>query len=623
MRGMSRGQFRQFAALLLALLMLSFGAGRAEAASCFYATSQGSTGPANWNSYCWLDFTGYNDTAARSTAGQAMSYTLPDGTVMTFTLKISGAAITGAAAPSWTGAAIGNTAFLGIGGRPILYQSAAGTTTAAISNIVLTPPAGVSQITSYMFVAADGESSNESESLSFQTNGGNWVALDNAGPISGSTYPTSSGLGTSTFNIGGVAGTVGANIVGSSTPTSLTTTIVGGGLQGVMFAVRFASIRLNLQLTGARAAAADQFTFNINATSGGATLASGTSSGTGNGPFSAATLTTASALPLTLTQAMAAGSVNPLTDYRSSLTCTNSVSSSTPLPSGVISTNYSFGALQFGDLVTCTFTNTVFPHLQLTKALGTGGRRFSTDQFVMQINQGTTTVATTTTTGTSATVTNGTTPQVMVSAGTAYAFTELGSGTTSLTQYTSAMTCTNAFTGSSTTLPSAVGGTVTPQMGDVISCTITNTRRGTNATLTLVKTSSVLSDPVNGATNPKMIPGAIVQYSILVSNTGPTPVDNNTVLLIDSLPSQMRVGTAATPTFTQGTPTSALTFNATNDIRYSNAASAPTTYAGCTYTPTSAYDAAVKFICVNPKGTMAGSSGTPPNFTISFRAQMQ
>ena len=622
MPGMSRGLFRQFAALFLALLMLSLGAGRAEAASCFYATSQGSTGPANWNSYCWLDFSGYNDTAARN-GGQAMSYTLPDGTVMTFTLTISGAGITGAASPSWSGSAVGNTAFLGIGGRPILYQTAAGTTTATISNIVLTPPAGVSQITSYMFVAADGESSNQGESLAFQTNGGNWVALDNAGPISGSTYPTSSGLGTNTFTVTGVAGTVGANIVGSSTPTSLTTTIVGGGLQGVMFAVRFASIRLNLQLTGARAAAADQFTFNINATSGGATLASGTSSGTGNGPFTAATLTTASALPLTLTQSMAAGSVNPLTDYRSSLSCTNSTSSSTPLPSGVITTNYSFGALQFGDFVTCTFTNTVFPHLQLTKALGTGGRRFNTDQFVMNINQGLTTVATTTTTGTTTTVTNASTPQVLVSAGTAYAFTEVGSGSTSLTQYTSALTCTNAFTGSSTTLPTTVGGTVTPQMGDVISCTITNTRRATNATLTLVKTSSVLSDPVNGTTNPKMIPGSIVQYSILVSNTGPTAVDNNTVLLIDSLPTQMLVGTAATPTFTQGTPTSGLTFNATNDIRYSNAATAPTTYAGCTYTPTSAYDAAVRFICVNPKGTMAGSTGTPPNFTISFRAQMQ
>ncbi len=622
MLGMSRGLFRQFAALFVALLMLSLGAGRAEAASCFYATSQGSTGPTNWNSYCWLDFSGYNDTAARG-GGQAMSYTLPDGTVMTFTLTISGAGIGGAAAPSWSGAAIGNTAFLGIGGRPILYQTAAGTTTATISNIVLTPPAGVSQITSYMFVAADGESSNDGESLGFTTNGGNWVALDNAGPISGSTYPTSSGLGTKTFTVSGVPGTVGANIVGSSTPTSLTTTIVGGGLQGVMFAVRFASIKLNLQLTGARAASADQFTFNINATTGGATLATGTSSGTGNGPFSAATLTTASALPLTLTQAMASGSVNPLTDYRSSLTCTNSVSSSTPLPSGVITTNYSFGALQFGDLVTCTFTNTVFPHMQLTKALGTGGRRFSTDQFVMNINQGSTTVATTTTTGTSATVTNASTPQVMGSAGTAYTFTELGSGSTSLTQYTAAMTCTNAFTGSSTTLPTTVGGTVTPQMGDVISCTITNTRRATNATLTLVKTSSVLSDPINGTSNPKMIPGAIVQYSILVSNTGPTAVDNNTVLLIDSLPSQMLVGTAATPTFTQGSPTSGLTFNSANDIKYSNASTAPTTFAGCTYSPTTAYDAAVKFICVNPKGTMAGSTGTPPSFTISFRAQMQ
>ena len=623
MRGMTRGNLRHIAALLLAIIMMTFGAGRAEAASCFYATSQGSTGPTNWNSYCWLDFSGYNDTAARSGAGQAMSYTLPDGTVMTFTLKISGAAIGGAASPSWTGAAIGNTAFLGIGGRPILYQTASGTTTAAISNIVLTPPAGVSQITSYMFVAADGESSNEGESLTFQTNGGNWVALDTAGPISGSLYPPTSGLGTQTFTVTGLGGTVGASIVGSSTATSLNTTIVGGGLQGVMFAVRFASIRLNLQLTGARAAAADQFAFNINATSGGATLASGTSSGTGNGPFTAATLTTASALPLTLTQAMAAGSANPLTDYRSSLTCTNTVSSSTPLPTGAITTSYSFGALQFGDLVTCTFTNTVFPHLQLTKALGTGGRRFNTDQFVMNINQGSTTVATTTTTGTTTTVTSATTPQVMVSAGTAYAFAEVGAGTTSLLQYTAAMTCTNAFTGSSTALPSAVGGAVTPQMGDVISCTITNTRRAANATLTLVKTSSVLSDPINGSTNPKAIPGAIVQYSILVSNTGPTAVDSNSVLLIDALPGQMLVGTAATPTFTQGSPTSALTFNATNDIRYSNAATAPTTYAGCTYTPVAAYDPAVKFVCVNPKGTMAGSTGTPPSFTISFRAQLQ
>ncbi len=620
--GWRRILFRRISALGLVLVLALFGAGRAEAASCFYATSQGTTGPANWQSYCWLDFSGYNDTAARSGAGQAMSYTLPDGTTMTFNLKISGAAIGGSTSPSWTGAAVGNTAFLGISGRPILYQTAAGTTTAAISNIVLTPPAGSSTITSYMFVAADGESSNDAEALSFQTNGAPWVLLDTAGPISGSLYPSTSGLGTSTFSVTGTPGTVGASIVGSSTPTALTTTIVGGGLQGVMFAVRFASIRLNLQITGARAASADQFTFRINAATGGAALASGTSSGTGNGPFAAATLTTASALPLTLAQTMAAGSVNPLTDYQSVLTCTNVVSSSTPLPSGVITTNFNFGALQFGDIVTCTFANIAFPHLQLTKALGTNGRRFNTDQFVMNINQGTTTLATTTTTGTNSAVTSGTTPQVMVTPLATYAFAELGAGATSLTQYTSAMTCTNAFTGSATTLPTTVGGTVIPRMGDVISCTITNTRRANNATLTLVKTSSVISDPINGSSNPKAIPGALVRYAILVTNTGATAVDANSVLLIDALPSQMIVGTASTPSFTQGSPTSALTFTAGTDIRYSNAGAAPTTYAACTYTPVAAYDPAVKFVCVNPKGTMAGSSGTPPSFTISLQAQM-
>jgi hypothetical protein len=232
---------------------------RAEAANCFSATEQGATGLANWQSYCLLDFSGYNDSAARSTAGQAMSYTLPDGTLITFTLRTFRAAIRGAASPSWGGSAVGDTAFLGIAGSPIIYQSAAGAAVSRIFNITLTPPADASQINSYMFVAADGEPSSVGVSLSFQTNGGNWLALDNSGPISGSTFPGSAGLDTQTFTVADVPGTVGAHIVGSTAPP-LTTGIVGGGLQDVMFPVRFASICLNLQITGARGAAADQFT---------------------------------------------------------------------------------------------------------------------------------------------------------------------------------------------------------------------------------------------------------------------------------------------------------------------------------------------------------------------------
>ena len=40
------------------------------------------------------------------------------------------------------------------------------------------------------------------------------------------------------------------------------------------------------------------------------------------------------------------------------------------------------------------------------------------------------------------------------------------------------------------------------------------------ATLGVVKSSSVISDPVNNTTNPKAIPGAVMQYAIAIANTG-------------------------------------------------------------------------------------------------------
>lgn len=623
--GLSKTFLRHVVRTILGVLGLVAFAGPALAANCSLATSQGSTGPADWQTYCWIDFSSYNDTTAQSTAGQPFSLTLQDGTVVTFTMKVtSTAALTAIAAPSWTGAAIGNTAFLGIGGKPVIYQTSTGggTSTVTFSNIKLTPPSGATT-TAYMFVAADGESTNGSESLSFVTNGGNWTLLDQVGPISGSTYPTATGTGTSTFTETGIDGTVGAYIVGSNTPTTLTTTLVGSGLQGAMFAVRFATIRLTTQITGARAQSADQFTFNINATSNGATLATGTSSGTGLGPFTAASLSSAAALPLTLTQTMASGSTDTIAHYKSSLTCTNSTTGSiTPLPNNVATTSYSFGNLAFGDSVLCTYTEVPYPHLTLQKALGTGGRQFTTDQFVMNIDQGTTTVATTTTTGTGATVLTGTTAQYQATAGTAYKLYELGSGATSLSQYTAGMACTNAYSSSTTTLPTTPGGTITPQLGDVVACTITNTKLASNALLSISKLSTLVSDPVNGTTNPKLIPGAIINYSFIVSNTGPTAVDSNTVWLIDALPTQLLVGSAASPVFTQGSPSSGLTFTAGTDIKYSNSGTAPTSFAACTYTPTSAYDAAVKYVCLNPKGAMTGSTGTPPSFTLSIQAKL-
>ncbi|RJT22438.1 hypothetical protein D5I55_11300 [Chakrabartia godavariana] len=608
-------------AQLLAMLIMTW-SGPALAAVCAPATSQG-TAPASWQTYCWLDFTAYNDTTARSGAGQNFSYTLSDGATLTFNVKTTGAAITSIAAPSWTGAAVGNTAFLGIPNRPILYQTAAGTTQVTISAIAITPPPGSPAVTAYMFVAADAESTNGGESLSFDTNGGNWTLLDQVDPISGSTYPTTSGLGTATFTETGVAGTVGGYIVGSTSPTQVRTTLVGGGLQGAMFAVRFASIRLTKVINGARVDATDQFKFDVKATSSGTILATGTTSGTGTGPFTAAAVSLASGIPLTLSESMAGGSVSPITSYSPSLSCTNTATgSSTPLPTNLATTSYDFGALQFGDAVACTFTNTAFPHVRIQKVLAGTGRRFSTDQFVMSIAQGVTTIATTTTTGTGTTVTNGATALTKVTAGQAYTFAEAAAGTTVRPQYTATMSCTNARNGSTTSY--AVPSTITPILGDLITCTVTNTPRPSNAALTTVKSSVVISDPVNGTTNPKLIPGAVLSYAINVSNSGTLGVDSNTIFILDPLPAALEYNGASAVAFTNGTPVSGLSFNAATDVRWSKSATPPASFAACTDTPAAGFDPTIRFVCIRPTGVMAGATASgQPSFTVSFQTRIK
>jgi uncharacterized repeat protein (TIGR01451 family) len=614
-----------WAVLLLGLFMLGPTPAMAQTtATCSAATSQG-TAPATWQTYCWLDFTGYNETTSRSAAGQNFSYTLSDGAILSFNVKTSGSGLTSITAPSWTGAAVGNTAFLGIPGRPIMYQTGSGSSVFTVSNILITPPPGAPAVTAYMFVAADAESTDNSESIQFQTNGGNWQLLDQVPPISGSTYPTQSGIGTQNFLTagGGATGNVGGYIIGSTSPTTVTTTLNGGGLQGAMFAVRFASMRLNKQIVGARVDPADQFKFDIRATSSSAILGTGTSTGTGNGPFAAAAVSLASGVPLTLTETMAAGSVSSLSQYRSRLSCTNGTAgSSTPLPTNLATTNYNFGALQFGDAIQCTFTNRAFPHVRLQKALGATGRLFDTDQFVMNIRQGATTIATTTTTGTGTTVSTGATPMTQVTAGTAYNFSESASGSTTMAQYSATVLCANAWAGSPTVLPTTFPANITPQLGDVITCTITNIRAANNANLTATKSSEVIDDLVS-LSNPKSIPSARVRYAITIANTGSLTVDTNSMFVVDVLPANMTYNASVPAIFTQGTPTSGLTFNPATDIRFAGAGAPPTSFAACTLPAGTGYNPAIRYVCIRPQGTMAGGTGTgQPNFSIAFETRI-
>ncbi len=365
-----RGRWRAAACALVCIAGL--GAGQALAATCAPAASGGSAAP-DWPSFCWLDFTSYNDTLARSPSGQGFTFALNDGSTLSLVVNVSTTAATAlkaVAAPARGGAAVGNTAFLGIPGSPILYTATnASTVTVTFSGITLVPPVGVSGGASYSFVAADGESTNTHESLAFTTNGGNWTVLDQVPPISGNLYPATANTGT-TFTETGVAGTVGGYIVGSINPTQVSTTLVAGGLQGAMFALRYSAISLNKTLVGTRVNAADQFTYKISATSSGHTLGSATSSGSSNGPFGQTSSFITTPQSLTVSESMAAGSVSTLASYGASLSCTNSTAGSpTPLPNNVATTSYVLASIAFGDVISCSFTNTAHPSvLAVTKS---------------------------------------------------------------------------------------------------------------------------------------------------------------------------------------------------------------------------------------------------------------
>ena len=299
------------AALTAGLLLVSgwfMPAASAATGTCGAATGQG-TGPADYPTYCWIDFTNYNNALATGTGGQAFTITLPGGSTLSFTLTVSGGGLNAVTVPTWTGAAFGQTAFTGVPGNPALYQTTSGTTTnVSLSNIVLTVGSGT---VPYALVAADAESTNNGESLSFTTNGNPWTLL--ATMPQGGVYPTLSGVGTATVTETGVAGTVGAYAFATQgSPTTISSVLVGGGLQGIAFAVKFHAVDLA-----------------ITSTQSGGFAAGGTGTYTlavsSNGPDTYSpsnTITVTDTLPTGLSYASASGSGWSCGDVGQVVTCT-------------------------------------------------------------------------------------------------------------------------------------------------------------------------------------------------------------------------------------------------------------------------------------------------------------
>ena len=136
----------------------------------------------------------------------------------------------------------------------------------------------------------------------------------------------------------------------------------------------------------------------------------------------------------------------------------------------------------------------------------------------------------------------------------------------------------------------------------------------------VVKSSSVLTDPINGSTSPKAIPGAEVQYTIQVINNGIGVADADSIVITDVVP--------ANTTMYVDTAGSAVTFSCsgcglTTPWTYSNAVSYSYQPGGgppYVYPPTTiGYDPLVKGVRIKPSGTLNGGGAS---FTVIFKMKI-
>ncbi len=146
------------------------------------------------------------------------------------------------------------------------------------------------------------------------------------------------------------------------------------------------------------------------------------------------------------------------------------------------------------------------------------------------------------------------------------------------------------------------------------------------------KTSLVVFDPFNGTTNPKAIPGAHVDYTLKVTNSGYGNSDNNTVVIVDDLPTNTKLilGSPANPLiFNDGTPSSGLTYtfsglgSTTDDIDFSNDGGSTFITPSADVNGVDITSPPINFIKISPKGVLNGDSGSgSPNFSMTYRVEV-
>ncbi len=140
--------------------------------------------------------------------------------------------------------------------------------------------------------------------------------------------------------------------------------------------------------------------------------------------------------------------------------------------------------------------------------------------------------------------------------------------------------------------------------------------------ITVTKFSVIISDPVNGAANPKRIPGAVVEYGITLANTGNGSPDADSVYAVDAIDQADLAFDAGTGvTFTDGATSSGLSLGS---VTYSSTpAPGPYLY---DYTPVpdiDGYDRNITSIKVTTTGSFAFGGTPAAGFSLKYRVKVK
>ena len=146
--------------------------------------------------------------------------------------------------------------------------------------------------------------------------------------------------------------------------------------------------------------------------------------------------------------------------------------------------------------------------------------------------------------------------------------------------------------------------------------------------LLISKVALTLTDPINGGSNPKAIPGAVIRYTIDVANQGLGSPDNNSIVITDPVPAgtALFVDTSGGDpiVFIDGAVSSGLGYTYATDVTFSNQVGGGPPYTYIPVPDAQGFDPVVTGYRINPTGVMNPTVGSNvPSFSIQFRVRIE